>query len=91
MSTVIDPLDRSTAVLFGDGAGVVLVEPIEDETVGLLDHVCFMDGSGEEALYIPSGGSLSPPTGRLGASARALRGAGRRRRCSRRRSRAWPR
>ena len=62
MSTVIDPLDRSTAVLFGDGAGVVLVEPIEDETVGLLDHVCFMDGSGEEALYIPSGGSLSPPT-----------------------------
>jgi 3-oxoacyl-[acyl-carrier-protein] synthase-3 len=60
MSTVIDPLDRSTAVLFGDGAGAVLVEPIEDETVGVLDHVCFMDGGGEEALYIPSGGSLNP-------------------------------
>jgi 3-oxoacyl-[acyl-carrier-protein] synthase-3 len=62
MSTVIDPLDRATAVLFGDGAGAVLVEPIEDDAVGLLDHVCFMDGGGEEALYIPSGGSLRPAT-----------------------------
>lgn len=62
MSTVIDPLDRATAVLFGDGAGAVLVEPIEDEALGLLDHVCFMDGGGEEALYIPSGGSLNPPS-----------------------------
>ena len=60
MSTVIDPLDRSTAVLFGDGAGAVLVEPIESETLGLLDHVCAMDGGGEDALYIPSGGSLNP-------------------------------
>jgi 3-oxoacyl-[acyl-carrier-protein] synthase-3 len=60
MSTVVDPLDRSTAVLFGDGAGAVLVEPIDDDSVGILDHVCFMDGSGEEALHIPSGGSLRP-------------------------------
>lgn len=60
MSSVIDPLDRSTAVLFGDGAGAVLVEPIESDTLGLLDHVCGMDGAGEEALYIPSGGSLNP-------------------------------
>ena len=50
MSTVVDPLDRATAVLFGDGAGAVLVEPVEDESVGILDHVCFMDGGGEEAL-----------------------------------------
>ena len=62
MSAVIDPLDRATAVLFGDGAGAVLVEAIEDESVGILDHVCFMDGGGEEALYIPSGGSLRPAT-----------------------------
>lgn len=62
MSTVIDPLDRATAVLFGDGAGAVLVEPIDDDGVGILDHVCFMDGGGEEALYIPSGGSLRPAT-----------------------------
>jgi 3-oxoacyl-[acyl-carrier-protein] synthase-3 len=60
MSTVVDPRDRATAVLFGDGAGAVLVEPIEDEAVGILDHVCFMDGGGEEALHIPSGGSLKP-------------------------------
>ena len=60
MSAVIDPLDRATAVLFGDGAGAVLVEPIADDTVGILDHVCFMDGGGEDALYIPSGGSASP-------------------------------
>jgi 3-oxoacyl-[acyl-carrier-protein] synthase-3 len=62
MSTVIDPADRATAVLFGDGAGAVLVEPIDDDSVGILDHVCAMDGEGEEALYIPSGGSVRPPT-----------------------------
>ena len=60
MSSVIDPLDRSTAVLFGDGAGAVLVEPIDDDSVGILDHVCFMDGGGEQALHIPSGGSAQP-------------------------------
>jgi 3-oxoacyl-[acyl-carrier-protein] synthase III len=60
MSSVIDPLDRATAVLFGDGAGAVLVEPMEDEAVGVLEHVCHMDGAGEAALYIPAGGSLDP-------------------------------
>jgi 3-oxoacyl-[acyl-carrier-protein] synthase-3 len=60
MTSVVDPLDRATAVLFGDGAGAVLVEPVEDETVGVLEHVCHMDGAGEVALYIPSGGSLEP-------------------------------
>jgi len=60
MSSVVDPLDRATAVLFGDGAGAVLVEPVEDESVGVLDHVCHMDGAGEVALCIPSGGSLDP-------------------------------
>src|SRR5581483_9753180 len=37
MSSVIDPRDRATAVLFGDGAGVVLIEPLEDDEVGVLD------------------------------------------------------
>jgi 3-oxoacyl-[acyl-carrier-protein] synthase III len=62
MSSVIDPLDRATAVLFGDGAGAVLVEPVEDTSVGVLQHVCHMDGAGEAALYIPAGGSLDPPS-----------------------------
>ncbi|HXU90976.1 MAG TPA: beta-ketoacyl-ACP synthase III [Methylomirabilota bacterium] len=63
MSSVVDPHDRATAVLFGDGAGAVLVEPLPDDEVGVLDHVCHMDGAGEPALYIPSGGSLEPATG----------------------------
>jgi len=62
MSTVIDPADRTTAVLFGDGAGAVLVETTDDESVGILDHVCHMDGEGESALYIPAGGSVEPAT-----------------------------
>jgi len=36
--------DRATAVLFGDGAGTVLIEPVEDESVGILDYVCHMNG-----------------------------------------------
>ena len=42
------------------GAGTVLVEPVEDESVGILDHVCRMNGEGEAALYIPAGGSVEP-------------------------------
>ncbi len=60
MSSVVNPEDRATAVLFGDGAGTVLVEPAEDESVGILDHVCHMDGEGELSLYIPAGGSVEP-------------------------------
>jgi len=60
MSSVIDPEDRATAVLFGDGAGVVLIEAVEDESVGVIDHVVRMDGEGERALYIPAGGSVEP-------------------------------
>jgi 3-oxoacyl-[acyl-carrier-protein] synthase III len=60
MSSIVDSQDRATAVLFGDGAGVVLVEATEDESVGILDHVCHMDGDGEAALYVPAGGSAQP-------------------------------
>src|SRR5258708_7523654 len=54
MSSVVDPTDRATAVLFGDGAGVVLVEMSEDDEVGVFEHVCHMDGEGATALYIPA-------------------------------------
>jgi 3-oxoacyl-[acyl-carrier-protein] synthase-3 len=60
MSSVVNPEDRATAVLFGDGAGTVLIEPVEDESVGILDHVCHMNGDGESSLYIPAGGSVEP-------------------------------
>jgi 3-oxoacyl-[acyl-carrier-protein] synthase-3 len=62
MRSVVDEEDRTTAVLFGDGAGAVLVEAVEDESVGILDSVCHMDGEGEESLYIPAGGSVEPAT-----------------------------
>jgi len=52
------------------GAGAVLVEPLPDEAVGVLEHVCHMDGAGEAALYIPSGGSLEPPSAETVAARR---------------------
>jgi 3-oxoacyl-[acyl-carrier-protein] synthase III len=59
MSAIIDPLDRTTAVLFGDGAGAVLLEPAEDG-FGLLDFYHRVDGSGREELQMPAGGSYRP-------------------------------
>lgn len=62
MSSILNFEDRTTCVLFGDGGGAVLLEPIEDDTYGVLDHVLRMDGAGEPYLYQPAGGSLKPPT-----------------------------
>jgi len=59
MSSIIDPLDRTTAVLFGDGAGAVLLEPAEPE-YGLLDFYHRVDGSGRNDLLMPAGGSSLP-------------------------------
>src|SRR5512138_1638925 len=59
MSAIIDPLDRTTAVLFGDGAGAVLLEPAEPG-YGLLDFYHRVDGGGREDLLMPAGGSLHP-------------------------------
>jgi 3-oxoacyl-[acyl-carrier-protein] synthase-3 len=59
MSAIIDPLDRTTAVLFGDGAGAVLLEPAEPG-FGLLDFYHRVDGSGRAELLMPAGGSLHP-------------------------------
>ncbi len=61
MSAIIDPLDRTTAVLFGDGAGAVLLEEAEPG-YGILDFVHRVDGSGASDLMMPAGGSLKPAT-----------------------------
>ena len=63
MSSIIDYTDRATCVIFGDGAGAVLLEPAADgEEFGLIDFVHEIDGSGGCALYMPGGGSLHPST-----------------------------
>jgi 3-oxoacyl-[acyl-carrier-protein] synthase III len=61
MSSIIDPQDRTTAVLFGDGAGAVLLEPAEPG-YGSLDFHHRVDGSGRHDLLMPAGGSLLPPS-----------------------------
>jgi 3-oxoacyl-[acyl-carrier-protein] synthase-3 len=61
MSSIIDPLDRTTAVLFGDGAGAVLLEAAEAER-GIIDFYHRVDGSGRNDLLMPAGGSLLPPS-----------------------------
>lgn len=61
MSTILDYKDRTTCVLFGDGAGAVLLEPAADGE-GILDFEHDVDGSGGQYLYMPGGGSLNPPT-----------------------------
>lgn len=61
MSAIIDPLDRATAPLFGDGAGCVLVEPCAPE-YGLQDSIIRTDGTGLPHLTIKAGGSIQRPT-----------------------------
>jgi len=60
MSSIIDPTDRASCILFGDGAGAVLLEPSEDEELGILDYMHEIDGSGGQYLNMPAGGSLQP-------------------------------
>jgi 3-oxoacyl-[acyl-carrier-protein] synthase-3 len=62
MSSIIDFQDRNTCILFGDGAGAVLLEPIEDESLGLLDFELHIDGAGGKHLNMAAGGSLNPAT-----------------------------
>jgi 3-oxoacyl-[acyl-carrier-protein] synthase III len=62
MSSILDYTDRSTCILFGDGAGAVLIEPCAEGEVGFVDFVHEIDGSGALSLYMPGGGSLHPPT-----------------------------
>lgn len=62
MSSIIDYTDRATCVIFGDGAGAVLLEPCAEGEVGLIDYWHEIDGSGAVALNMPGGGSLHPAT-----------------------------
>jgi 3-oxoacyl-[acyl-carrier-protein] synthase-3 len=60
MSSIIDYTDRNTCILFGDGAGAVLIETCEEGEIGLIDFMHEVDGSGAQSLYMPAGGSLLP-------------------------------
>lgn len=59
MSAIIDYTDRTTCILFGDGAGAVLLEP-NHEGYGVLDSILKSDGAGSEFLHMKAGGSLKP-------------------------------
>lgn len=61
MTSIADKADRNTIVLFGDGAGAVIVEEVE-EGFGILDYESRIDGSGAPFLCMPAGGSLKPAT-----------------------------
>ncbi len=61
MSSILDYTDRATCVLFGDGAGAVVLEPADGDE-GMIDFVHEIDGSGGCSLYMPGGGSLHPAT-----------------------------
>jgi len=62
MSSIIDYTDRATCVLFGDGAGAVVLEAVDesDGDIGLIDFLHEVDGAGGVSLYMPGGGSLNP-------------------------------
>ena len=61
MSAIIDYQDRSTCIIFGDGAGAVLLEP-NTEGYGVLDSILHVDGSGSQYLHQKAGGSVKPPS-----------------------------
>lgn len=62
MSSILDYTDRNTCILFGDGAGAVLLEPTEDENFGMIDAILRIDGTGADALHMKAGGSRKPAT-----------------------------
>jgi 3-oxoacyl-[acyl-carrier-protein] synthase-3 len=62
MSRIVDYTDRATCVLFGDGAGAMLLEPAADGEPGFVGFRNEIDGSGAEALQMPAGGSRMPST-----------------------------
>ena len=62
MSSLVDYTDRATCVLFGDGAGAVLVEATEEENVGVQNSYLRTDGLGLPFLHMKAGGSVCPPS-----------------------------
>lgn len=61
MSSILDYTDRTTCIIFGDGAGCVMLEPSNDDT-GIIDSIHRSDGKGEAYLHIKAGGSRNPAT-----------------------------
>jgi 3-oxoacyl-[acyl-carrier-protein] synthase III len=61
MSRIIDYTDRTTCIIFGDGAGAVLLEPTQED-VGIKDFILHSDGNGATHLHMKAGGSLRPPS-----------------------------
>jgi len=61
MSAIMDYTDRTTCIIFGDGAGCVLLEPTTED-VGVIDSVLKSDGAGESYLHMKAGGSRKPAT-----------------------------
>ena len=59
MSSIVDYTDRTTCIIFGDGAGAVMLEPTTEE-VGIMDHILRSDGSGGHHLNMKAGGSRKP-------------------------------
>jgi len=59
-SSMIDYTDRATCVLFGDGAGAVILEPADEGEEGIMDYLHQIEGFGGQFLYMPGGGSLNP-------------------------------
>ena len=60
MSRIVDYTDRSTCILFGDGAGAFVIEPSEDDSLGFIDFLNEIDGAGGQFLNMPAGGSRLP-------------------------------
>ncbi len=90
MSSIIDYTDRATCVIFGDGAGAVILEPSEDDSVGILDYVHEIDGSGGCSLYMPGRRKLESLDARDRRQEDALRSSGRAERFLNTPLRRWP-
>ena len=61
-SCMVNYQDRAVCIIFGDGAGAVLLEPTEEGEAGIIDYVAQVEGVGGQYLYMPAGGSLNPAT-----------------------------
>ena len=59
-SSMVNYQDRAVCIIFGDGAGAVLLEPAEEGEAGIIDHVAQVEGGGGQYLCMPGGGSLNP-------------------------------
>ncbi len=60
MTSILDMSDRAQAILFGDGAGVCLIEQSDDPELGILDQILYVDGAGGQYLHQKAGGSVKP-------------------------------